>query len=216
MPKRRLPRGAEPVNQLADGCNRADPAPHCSDLLHMLRKFFPKRRAEERRIADSLYGQIVAAARQPFHYSVAEAPDTPLGRYEMLSLHVFLFLHRVRGEAGRMADVAQELTDMFFLEVEHSLREFGIGDMGVPKRMKKLAKMFYGRVGSYGDALDANDRAALEAALARNIRPGVENWQGAVPLADYAMRSRDALAAVPVSEFLEGRIAFAAVEDVAA
>lgn len=182
----------------------------------MLRKFFPKRHIEERRIADDLYGEIVAAARQPFHYSTAEAPDTPLGRFEMLSLHVFLFLHRVRGETGQIADVAQELTDMFFLEVEHSLREFGIGDMSVPKRMKKLAKMFYGRVASYGEALDADDGTALEAALARNIRPDTAAWPGAAKLADYAMRSRRRLAATPTESFLGGRIGFEPVEELPA
>jgi len=174
----------------------------------MLRKFFPKRRSEEHRIADDLYGEIVAAARQPFHYSSAEVPDTPLGRFEMLSLHVFLFLHRVRGEEGRIADVAQELTDIFFLEVEHSLREFGIGDVSVPKRMKKLAKMFYGRVASYGEALDAGDRQALEAALARNVRPEAFEWQGVALLADHVVRASEGLAARPTETLLSGRIAF--------
>ena len=84
-------------------------------------------------------------------------PDTPLGRYEMLALHMFLFLHRMRGEVGTAAAVAQEVTDTFFLDVDHSLRELGIGDVGVPKRVKKLARMFYGRAAAYGEALDAGD-----------------------------------------------------------
>ena len=85
-------------------------------------------------------------------------PDTPLGRFEMVSLHMFLVLHRLRGEAARRRDVAQNLTDTFFADVEHSLRELGIGDLGVPKRMKKLARMFYGRAVAYGEALDRGDR----------------------------------------------------------
>ena len=68
-------------------------------------------------------------------------------------------MHRLRGEAADARDVAQNLTDTFFADVEHSIRELGIGDLGVPKRMKKLARMFYGRAVSYGEAIDRDDRA---------------------------------------------------------
>lgn len=176
----------------------------------MLRKLFPRRNPEERRIADALYGEIVAAARQPAHYSLSDVPDTPLGRFEMIGLHVFLVLRRLRGETGLLAGAGQELADIFFLEVEHSLRELGIGDISVPKRMKKLAKMFYGRVASYGDAIDAGDRAALQAALSRNIRPDQPDWAGSAPLADYVLAAAAQLAATPGDVLLEGRVTFPA------
>src|SRR5690606_20273166 len=114
-----------------------------------------------------------------------EVPDTPLGRFEMLSLHMFLFQHRVRGETGAMREIAQILTDDFFAEVEHSLRDLGIGDMGVPKRMKKLARMFYGRTAAYADALERKDAPALAQALARNVRPDSPAWPQAESLAHY-------------------------------
>ncbi|TGS35672.1 ubiquinol-cytochrome C chaperone, partial [bacterium M00.F.Ca.ET.180.01.1.1] len=112
-------------------------------------------------------------------------PDTPLGRFEMLSLHMFLVQHRLRGEDGVAQEIAQVLIDEFFLDVDHSLRELGISDVGVPKRMKKLAKMFYGRTAAYDDALRDDDRAALAAALARNVRPDAGEWPEAPLLASY-------------------------------
>ena len=164
-------------------------------------------------VTDALYEAIVAAARQPHLYSAWEVPDTPLGRYEMVSLHVFLFLERARGHAGALADLAQELTDAFFKDMDHSLRELGVGDLGVPKRMKKLARMFYGRAESYRAALAAGDREALAAALARNVRPQRPDWPQAADLAAYAAGASAALAAQPDEALLAGRIAFPAAED---
>ncbi|MGO4838146.1 ubiquinol-cytochrome C chaperone family protein [Rhizobiaceae sp. 2RAB30] len=178
----------------------------------MLKFLFGRRRTVSRATVDRLYDQIVAAARQPELYSAWNVPDMPLGRFEMVALHVFLFLRRVRGEEGAIAEVAQELTDEFFRDVEHSIRELGISDPGVPKRMKLLARMFYGRVKAYGDALDAGDTEALSKALARNVRPGVEGWAEAAELAAYVQNVAAALAAQPSSALIGGEVRFPAPE----
>ncbi len=170
----------------------------------MLRRFLGLAGSPNRAIVDALYEQIVAAARRPVLYAEWQVPDTPLGRYEMISLHVFLFLRRLRGVTGNAAEIAQEVTDEFFKDVEHSLREFGIGDMGVPKRMKKLARMYYGRVAAYDSALEAHDRAALAAALARNVRPGGEVWAEAAELAEYVLAADAALALQPLDVLMAG------------
>ena len=147
----------------------------------MFKRFFGARRAANRAITDALYEQIVAAARQPVFYADWNVPDTPLGRFEMLSLHMFLVLHRLRGEAGVAREVAQDLTDAFFADVEHSIRELGIGDLGVPKRMKKLARMFYGRAAClWRGARARRPRDALAAALPRNVRPRRGAWPQAL------------------------------------
>jgi cytochrome b pre-mRNA-processing protein 3 len=179
----------------------------------MLKRLFGFPGRSNRMVVEALYGEIVAAARQPVLYSDWQVPDTPLGRYEMLALHLFLILHRLRAETGTVRDVAQELTDEFFKEVEHSIRELGIGDMGVPKRMKKLARMFYGRVGAYDGALDADDPAAMAAALTRNVRPEAESWPQAADLAAYAFAARDALAQQPAESFVAGSLTFPRPED---
>ncbi|QND52623.1 ubiquinol-cytochrome C chaperone [Phyllobacterium sp. 628] len=154
----------------------------------MILSLFSRKAKANEAITTALYDAIVAAARQPHFYSDFEVPDSPLGRYEMLSLHVFLFVRRIKGRTPALKIVGQEVTDEFFRDVDHSLRELGIGDSGIPKRMKKLARMFYGRVESYDKALQDNDRPALAAALARNVRPDSADWAGAVALADYVIR----------------------------
>lgn len=170
----------------------------------MLNRLLGRDRGNRRQTIDALYERIVAAARQSTFYADWNVPDTPLGRYEMLSLHIFLFLHRLQPEGQAAREIAQEITDEFFKDVEHSLRELGIGDMGVPKRMKKLARMFYGRAASYGAAIDAGDAAALGDALARNVMPGAADWPGRRPLAAYSMGAAAHLRAIPVGDILAG------------
>jgi cytochrome b pre-mRNA-processing protein 3 len=174
----------------------------------MFQRLFGRESAANRAITDALYERIVAAARQTPFYSDWNVPDTPLGRFEMLSLHMFLFQHRMRGESGASREVAQTLIDEFFSEIDHSLRELGIGDSGVPKRMKKLARMFYGRTESYADALERKDHAALVAALARNIRPDAKEWPQATLLAAYVTEAVAMLAGQASDDIRAGTISF--------
>ncbi|MGB6118671.1 MAG: ubiquinol-cytochrome C chaperone family protein [Mesorhizobium sp.] len=171
-------------------------------------KLFSAEKKANRAIADALYEQIVAAARQPVLYSQWLVPDTPLGRFEMVGLHLFLCLHRIKGEGRAGEGLGQELADAFFLDVDHSLRELGIGDMGIPKRMKTLARMFYGRTSTYGQAIDAGDLAELSQALTRNVRPGTTEWPEADSLADYVMQTAAALASQTAPDILSGRVRF--------
>lgn len=176
----------------------------------MFQRLFSRERSANRVITEALYASIVAAARQPFLYSDWNVPDTPLGRFEMLSLHMFLFQHRMHQETGASRDIAQILIDDFFEDVDHSLRELGIGDMGIPKRMKKLAKMYYGRTAAYADALDRDDRDALVAALSRNIRPDATSWPEAADLAGYVVGAVKALAAQDSETIRAGTVTFPA------
>ena len=179
----------------------------------MFQRLFGRERNANHAITEALYASIVAAARQPAFYSDWNVPDTPLGRFEMLSLHMFLFQYRMHAEAGASRDVAQILIDDFFEDVDHSLRELGIGDMGIPKRMKKLARMYYGRTAAYADALDRGDREALVAALSRNVRPDAGSWPEAVRLAEYVVGAVDTLAAQDSETIRTGSISFPAPPD---
>ncbi|MDN5929075.1 MAG: ubiquinol-cytochrome C chaperone [Hyphomicrobiales bacterium] len=174
----------------------------------MFSRFFRSNRRTNRAVTDVLYGEIVAAARQPLFYAVYNVPDTPLGRFEMLSLHMFLILHRLRAEKGAAQEVAQELTDEFFMDVDHSLRELGIGDHGIPRRVKKLGRMFYGRAAAYGQALDQNDGIALASALRRNVRPDVEAWPEAERMADYTLGAWEHVAKAGADAFSSGTFRF--------
>lgn len=172
----------------------------------MFKQWFGAARKRNRAIADGLYERIVAAARRPVPYSAWNVPDTPLGRYEMLSLHMLLVLRRLKGEGPEADALAQELTDVFFQDIDHSLRELGIGDMGVPKRMKRLARMFFGRAAAYEAAIDAGDADALSAALTRNVRPDATEWPEAGALAAHALAMHAALGRQPLDAILSGEV----------
>lgn len=173
----------------------------------MFKRLFGRERNANRAIAAALYETIVAASRQEHFYSQWQVPDLPLGRFEMLSVHMFLFQRRMRAE-GPARDIAQVLIDDFFQDVDHSLRELGIGDLGVPKRMKKLARMYFGRTAAYSEALDRGDREALSAALTRNVRPDSREWKEAWLLADYVLAADRLLAEQSDEAICAGRVTY--------
>ena len=151
------------------------------------------------------YQILTAAARQPALYRTANVPDTVMGRFEMLSTVLILYFHRTGKSGEAVKALAQQIVDDFFEDLDHSLRELGIGDQGVPKRMKKLASMFYGRVDSYGKALDAADEVALEAALRRNFHPeNADPNLSMALLAHYMLEASRALLALPDEVLVRG------------
>ena len=151
------------------------------------------RSSPRERVIETLHGRINEAARHPDLYLRLGVPDTLEGRFECLILHVILVLRRLNRLPEPAADVAQDLVNSVFLQLDSSLRESGIGDFGVPKRMKKLGSAFYGRAEGYDAALDAGDTAALTAALARNVL-GVDAPEAAADLARYVWASDATLA----------------------
>lgn len=169
----------------------------------MLARF--KRRNRNRQIVDDLYAALVERSRQPALFTNCGLPDTVMGRYESLSIHVFLFLVRCRGDS-EAKPVAQDLVDRFMADVEDSIREIGIGDVAVPKRMRKLAGMFYERVGSYDPPLTAGDPVALAAALSKHALPGDAPPQDGLRLAAYLLDTNAAFAAIPIAAVLSGRL----------
>ncbi len=157
-------------------------------------RIFGRKRLHNETIVLRTYETIVAAARQPVLYSHWNVPDTALGRFESLSLHMILFLHRTQNASASTKALAQEVVEEFFKDVDHSLRELGIADAGVPKRMKKLAKMFYGRAASYDAALNERDETTLSEALMRNMRPDVTSWAEVDTLAEHVFKISETLA----------------------
>ncbi len=160
-----------------------------------------------RRIVEKQYATLTKAARHPYLYEVLDVPDTVMGRFEMLSAMLILYFRRTRASGTSGQEIAQEIVDAFFEDVDHSIRELGVGDVGVPKRMKKFAGMFYGRLESYAAALDTGDRDGLAAALRRNIHP--ESGEGApsmAGLADYLFTAEKAMMAVDEDEIRVGAL----------
>lgn len=151
------------------------------------------------------YDVLNRAARNPAFFESMNVPDTVMGRFEMLSLTLILYFRRTASAGEQVKAIAQELVEAFFEDLDHSMRELGIGDSGVPKRMKKLAGMFYGRLDSYARALDAGDIDALDAALRRNIHPeSADATLSMRHLADYMVRAENALKSVSEAALVAG------------
>ena len=139
------------------------------------------------------YEQLTQAARRPAFYTGMGVPDTVLGRFEMLTIMLILYFRRTAQSERSGQEIAQEIIDYFFEDIDHSIRELGVGDVGVPKRVKKFARMYYGRLESYAAALDQGDLDALKAALRRNIRPDEPDAPDMAELAAYMMEAEAAL-----------------------
>lgn len=169
----------------------------------MILGFFNRHKDEQ---AAPLYASIVAQARQPVFYRDWSVADTVEGRFEMVVLHLVLATERLRNDDGTIAPSAQALFDFFLLDMDRSLREMGVGDLSVPKRMKKIGQQVYGRFDSFRPALAAGDRAALSNAIDRNVFADVSQPEAAGWLADYAIEAAQRLASQPTSDIESGRI----------
>jgi cytochrome b pre-mRNA-processing protein 3 len=171
-------------------------------------------RPSDRTIRD-LYGTIVAQARSAVFYSTYEVPDTVQGRFDLIVLHLVLFLARIGPDDGARRGIGQKLFDVFCSDLDGNLREMGVGDLAVPKRMKRFGEAFYGRQNAYLAAFAAADERELEKALARNIFPGADGDRGAARLAHYARAALRQFEAQEDAALLRGEVAFPNPEAIA-
>jgi cytochrome b pre-mRNA-processing protein 3 len=158
---------------------------------------------------DSLYGAIVAQARQRIFYAGYAVPDTVEGRLDMIMLHTVLLLHRLNGESDACRALGQAVFDRFCLDMDDNLREMGVGDLAVPKQMQRIAAAFYGRAKAYEEALSAAQPGGLVEALARNIYandPAAQDHAGR--LAAYARDAVAHLAGQSAADLATGRVGF--------
>lgn len=164
--------------------------------------------------AESMYAAIVAAARRPGFYLSLGVPDSFPGRFELTVLHAALTMRRLRADGDADAlDLSQAVFDAMFRALDSNLREIGIGDMAVPKRMKAMARSFFDGAVVYDLALDQRDRAALASALERIV------YSGKPPspdqprrLADYMLLGDAALAAQSVQALVADGPAFPSID----
>lgn len=169
----------------------------------MLQRLFRRRPAKT--IGRTLYVAVVDQARSPALYERLGAPDTVEGRFELYSLHVVLLLDRLKRQGPAAAEVAQALFDDYVSALDNTLREMGVGDLAVGRKMRKLGEAFYGRVKAYEEAFSAlPDETLLRALMGRTIYEGVEDRSA--DLADYAAAQRGVLAAQPLDELLAGHV----------
>jgi cytochrome b pre-mRNA-processing protein 3 len=138
----------------------------------------------------ALYGAIVAQARSSAFYRSYGVPDTVEGRLDMILLHLVLALRALGRDRTTPPGLAQDLFDHFCRDMDGNLREMGIGDLAVPKHMRRVAEAFYGRTKAYESTLDGSAPGDLEAAITRNVFGMADPPVGARRLAAY-MREAD-------------------------
>jgi cytochrome b pre-mRNA-processing protein 3 len=173
----------------------------------MIAGLFPGIR--RRNTIDALYGAIVAQARLPVFYSGYHVPDTVAGRLEMILIHAFLFSRRTRNRTETMQRIGQGVFDRFCDDMDANLREMGVGDLAVPKHMRRIGEAFYGRATAYDAALTAAQDSALAQALIRNVFAGAQQCaERAERLASYIKAADFQLAQQEDVELTQGRISF--------
>ncbi len=170
-----------------------------------------QRRRAARVAVHRTYGAVVAQARLPVFYARYGVPDTLDGRFELIALHMFLVLHRLRAET-EAEGFRQALFDLLFADMDRSLREMGVGDLSVGKQVKRMAEGFYGRIDAYRRGLP--DQTALEQALRGNLYGTVSDPDGdSIAFTGRYLRAQwAALEALPTETLLAGGLAFAPVE----
>ena len=139
------------------------------------------RRAKTERIGFALYTHAVTAARDPYLFSTVGIPDTLDGRFDAIGIFVFLTIQRLKREPEPGPTLAQAVFDAMFSDMDINLRELGVGDLSVGRRVRAMWEAFHGRALAYATAMDAGDTAGLEAAIARNV------WRGEAPPNDSAV-----------------------------
>jgi len=160
--------------------------------------------------ADLAYRCVVEQARQPIFFTDYGVPDTLDGRFELICLHAFLYLHRLKTEGPQASPIRQSFFDRMFADFDRALREMGTGDLSVGKHVKRMVLAFYGRVRAYEEGL-AGGEGVLGAALVRNVFGTVcESSPFAVMLARYVRGAARELGRQSAADLQAGRILFEA------
>lgn len=133
------------------------------------------RRGRYERVGFELYGVAVAAARDPFLYTSLQVPDTLDGRFDMIGIYAFLLIQRLKRESAPGPALAQAVFDAMFSDMDINLREMGVGDLSVGRKVRVMWEAFHGRAAAYSAAMAGADMTALDAALERNV------WRGKPP-----------------------------------
>ncbi|MFM1813862.1 MAG: hypothetical protein RLZ98_557 [Pseudomonadota bacterium] len=158
--------------------------------------------------ATKLYGRVVAQAREPGLYAVLGLPDTPEGRYEAIVLHLVFVGSRLSRLGSDGHALARAVNECFVTDMDDSLREMGVGDLTVPKKVKRAAAGLYERSGSYLSALATGSAAKLALALEEQMGAGMMPTPAVHRLAEYALQAHALLDGQDDGALLSGSVGF--------
>jgi cytochrome b pre-mRNA-processing protein 3 len=159
---------------------------------------------------DALYQRLVERSRDPIFYTQCGVPDTIDGRFDLLGLHVHLVLREIRRRGQGRDQLGQAIFDAFFGDLDQGLRESGVGDLSVAKKIRKMAEAFYGRAAAYdaamGKAVAPIDCVKdLSAAIARNVLQAPPDKSSDM-LAAYSIRLEQDLSEASLDTILSGAL----------
>lgn len=167
------------------------------------------RKAPHLNEAMSLYETVVGAARRPVMYTELEVPDTVDGRFDMVAVHAFLVMRRLKSLDSTGREMSQTLFDVMFADMDKNLRELGVSDVAIGGKIKGLARAFYGRIAAYEDGLADEDDEVLGQALRRNLYRKSVPTDGAVAAMARSVRRWDReLTGQDGAAVLAGRVSF--------
>jgi cytochrome b pre-mRNA-processing protein 3 len=163
------------------------------------------RKDAPRAVARALHDQAVAQSRAPELYASMGVADTPEGRFETLTLHVCLLLARLDDGGADSARLRQDVFDVYIGDLDGALREMGVSDLSVGRRMRRLVQAFYGRAQALDEAFTSlPDQVALRGVVGRTLLQERQSDDPG-PLADYILECRAALADGATVDLLDGR-----------
>lgn len=174
-------------------------------IKNLRRTFMP---SPDQLTANALYNVLVGQSRKPGFYVAGGVADTLDGRFDMIVLHAFLVMRRLRDGGMPGEALSQALFDEMFADMDRSLREMGVGDMGIGKRVRAMGKAFMGRVKAYDEGLEQGG-TVLDEALVRNLyRSEPPRAEVVAGMADYMRREMANLKAQPLEALMAGEVAF--------
>ena len=169
---------------------------------------------KNRKVIERLYRAIVDQSRLAVFYGSIGVPDTLEGRFEVLTLHMTLVSRRLKALPSPGPDMSQDLVDVTFAQFEAALREIGVGDISIPKRMKVMTSAYLGRALAYDEALRNHDPEMVAEALVRNLYGnGPKSADAVEKVTNYVMQSALALENAVIDDFYADNLPFFAVID---
>lgn len=172
------------------------------------------RRSENEDAAMELYRSVVEQARDPYFYAELGVPDTPDGRFDMILMHAFLLLQRIKSEGSETEKLGQAFFDLMFDDMDKNLREMGAGDVGISHRIKDMAKAFYGRIAAYEEGLRGSAQE-LDEAIGRNVfRNADVATEHPSNLATYMRAQVAALVDNATADIVAGRLEFSPLTEI--
>ena len=170
----------------------------------MLSAFF--KRSSSITSPQQLYGSVMTQARSPEFFTNFGMPDTVIGRFDVLSLHIYLLARRFREEGSPLAmDLSQEVFDLYVYDVERALRELGIGDTSVPKKKKKMIRSFYGQIDDFDEAINIGDEQEISVKVHSRYLSETENANPQI-LTTYILKTEENLKEQSMKALLSGEV----------